>query len=85
MPKLLSRSKHEEFESNSSLPRRKEEQKVKKREHYRNAFPASTVHPASTMHPTACSPAFHAIGFLLQFLFLPILTLVIALVSVFFL
>ena len=47
--------------------RRKEEQKVKKMEHYRNAFPASTVHPAGTMHPTACSPAFHAFGFLLQF------------------
>ena len=47
-------------------------------EHYRNAFPASTVPPA------AYSPAFHASVFLLHFLFLPILTLVIAFVLVFF-
>ena len=36
-------------------------------EHYRNAFPTSTVHPASTVPPAACSPAFHASVFLLHF------------------
>ena len=61
MPKLLSRSKPEEFKSNQhcrSKTRGKNSRKHKKMEHYRNAFPASTVHPTSIVHPTSCSPAF---------------------------
>ena len=49
MPKLLSRSKHEEFESKSALQIKDH----KKMEHYKNAFPVSTVHLASTVHPPA--------------------------------
>ena len=57
MPKLLSRSKHEEFKSKSALQikdQRKDSRKQKKMEHYRNAFPTSTVHPAS--HCSSCCP-----------------------------
>ena len=71
MLKLLSRSKHEEFKSNSALQikdqKEKREENTKKMEHYMNAFPASTVHPASTVPPAACSLAFHASVFLLHF------------------
>ena len=71
MPKLLSRSKHEEFKSNSALQikdqKERREENTKKMEHYRNAFLASTMHPASTVPPAACSPAFHTSVFLLYF------------------
>ena len=66
MPKLLSRSKHEELESNShckSKIRRKEEKNVKKNGPCRSAFATATVHPASTVPPVACSPAFSRLSF----------------------
>ena len=50
-----------------SKTREKNSRKQKKMEHYRNAFPTSTVHPASIVPPAACSPAFHASVFLLHF------------------
>ena len=62
MPKLLSRSKHEEFKSNSALQiKDQKERRAKceeKREHCRSAFATATVHPTSTVPPASCSPAF---------------------------
>ena len=64
MPKLLSRSKHEEFKSNSTLQikdQKERKAKCEEKHHCRKASPASTVHSSSTVHPAAsCSPAFHA-------------------------
>ena len=65
MPKLLSRSKHEEFESNSSLQiRSQKERRAKSEEKWSIAKFAScsTVH-LSSEHCSSCSPcspAFHA-------------------------
>ena len=36
-------------------------------EHCRSAFSTATVHLTSTVPPAACSPAFHALVFLLHF------------------
>ena len=51
MPKLLSRSKHEEFESNSALQikdqKERREENTRKLEHLRNLVPASIVHPVA--------------------------------------
>ena len=75
MSKLLSRSKHEEFKSNSALQindqkerRAKSEEKM---EHCKIWFMyhcSQPLHPASTVHAAPCSPAFHALFFLPQFL-----------------
>ena len=56
MPKLLSRSKHEEFESNSSLQiRSQEERRAKSEEKWSIAKfgSCSTVHSSSNVHPAA--------------------------------
>ena len=92
MPKLLSRSKHEEFESNSAFQIRNQEERIEEnRGNWSTCKIGSCEHCAScalcimrTVPPASCSPAFHASVFLLHFLFLPILTLVIAFVLFFF-
>ena len=56
MPKLLSRSKHEEFESNSSLQIRSEKERRAKSEEKWSIVKfgsCNTVHSSSTVHPTA--------------------------------
>ena len=69
MPRLSSQSKHEEFESNSTLHiriKRKEGAEVEKEDKQRNfalvlnLVPASTVHPAAlfTIQPLFTCPAF---------------------------
>ena len=59
--------------------------KQKKLEHYRNAFPASTVHPASTVLAAPILLHFTLLSFLLQFLVFSHFILVIAFsFSVFF-
>ena len=87
MPKLLSRSKHVEFKSNSALQiRDQEERKMKQSKFWSQPVKLLLL---ATIHPTTVhiSPflQLHAFAFLLQFLFLPILTLVIAFVLFFFL
>ena len=81
MPKLLSRSKHEEFKSNSALQIKDQKErraKCEEKHHCRKASPASTVHSSSTVHPAApCSPAFSRLSFLLQFLVFLLSTLVV--------
>ena len=58
--------------------RGKNSRKQKKMEHYRNAFPASTVHSANTIHPAATVHLlFDASDFCYNFLFLSILSLII--------
>ena len=50
MPKLLSRSKHEEFKSNSTLQIKDQKErraKCEEKHHCRKASPASTVPPAA--------------------------------------
>ena len=84
MPKLLSRSKHKEFKSNSALQikdqkerRAKSEEKM---EHCKNWFLqhcSQPLHPASTVPAAPCSPAFHTLLFLLQFLVFLLSTLVV--------
>ena len=64
--------------------RGKNSRKQKKLEHYMNAFPASTVHPVSTIHASSVLLHFTHCCFFYNFWFLPILTLVIAFVLVFF-
>ena len=64
MPKLLSRSKDEEFESNSTLQIRDQkeirEENTRKLEHLRNLVHASTVHSAAlfTIQPLFICPTF---------------------------
>ena len=53
-------------------------------EHCRSAFASATVHPASTVPAAPVLPHFTHCCFCYNFWFLPILTLVIALVLVFF-
>ena len=81
MPKLLSRSKHEEFESNSALEIKDQKERRAKSEekhHCRKASSASTVHSSSTVHPAVPVPLlFDASTFCYNFWFFPILTLVI--------
>ena len=87
MPKLLSRSKHEEFESNSSLQiRSQKERRAKSEEKWSIAkFGSCSTVPSSSIVPSCCLfLLFDASAFCYNFLLLPILTLVIALVSVFF-
>ena len=103
MPKLSSRSKHEEFESNLTLQiSDQKERRAKKCKEIGAAIwqgvklsqPANfrrlrncnllTLCILRTVPPGACSPAFHTSVFFLHFLFLPILTLVIAFVLVCF-
>ena len=88
MPKLLSRSKHEEFESNSSLQiRSQKERRAKSEEKWSIAkFGSCSTVPSSSTVPS-CYPflLFDASDFCCIFLFLPILTLVIAFVLVFIL
>ena len=74
MPKLLSRSKHEEFESNSALQIRdqkeRREENISKLEHLRNLVPAGHCSSCSTIHPSSqCSPLlqFDVVTFLLHF------------------
>ena len=82
MPTLLSRSKQEEFESNSALQIRDQKERraentkkmeVAKFASLRALFmpPASTVHHAATVHLL-----FDALAICYIFLFLPILSLV---------
>ena len=72
MPKLSSRSKHEEFKSNSALKikdQKERREKSEEKHHCRKASPASTIHSFSTVHPAA--PVllhFTHLLFLLQFL-----------------
>ena len=87
MPKLLSRSKHEEFESNSSLQiRSQKERREKSEEKWSIAkFGSRSTVPSSSTVPSCCPfLLFDASDFCYIFLFLPILTLVIAFVLVFF-
>ena len=63
MPKLLSRSKHEEFKSNSTLQIKDQKErraKCEEKHHCRKASPASTV-PAS-QHCASCNPLFSCIS-----------------------
>ena len=65
MPKLLSRSKHEEFESNSSLQiRSQKERRAKNEEKWSIAkFASCSTFDLSNKHYSSCSPcspAFHA-------------------------
>ena len=52
MPKLLSRSKHEEFESNSALHIKDEKERIAKNAENLelHEIPACTVHLAATVH-----------------------------------
>ena len=83
MPKLLSRSKHKEFESNSSLQiRSPKERRAKSEEKWSIAkFGSYSTVPSSSTIPSCC-PFLHfdASDFCCIFLFLLILTLVIAFV-----
>ena len=90
MPKLLSRSKHKEFESNSSLQIRSQKERRAKREEKWSIAKfdsCSTVLSSNTIHPTALVLLhFTLMLFLLQFLvFFSHFILVIAFSSVFFL
>ena len=58
MPKLLSRSKHEEFKSNSALQIKDQKErraKCEEKHHCMKASPASTVPSSSTVPPAARS------------------------------
>ena len=87
MPKLLSRLKHEEFESNSALQIRdqkeRREENTRKLEHLRNWF---LQHCAQLQHCSSYCPflLFTLCPICICFWFFPILTLVIAFVLVFF-
>ena len=81
MPKLLSQSKHEEFESDLALQIRDE--KERRIDNAKNLelqeIHTHTIHAADTIHPTATVHLlFDASYFCYNFLFLPILSLVIA-------
>ena len=59
MPKLLSRSKHKEFESNSALQIKDHKEiraKSEEKHHCMKTSPASTVHSFSTAHPAVLVP-----------------------------
>ena len=80
MPILLSRSKHEEFKSNSTLQIKDQKErraKCEEKHHCRKASPGSTVPSSSTVPPTPV-PAFHATPCLLLLLvffhFTPVIT-----------
>ena len=84
MPNLLSRSKHEEFKSNSALQikdqkerRAKSEEKLEHCKIWFLQHCSQPLHPASTVPAAPCSPAFHALLFLLQFLVFLLSTLVV--------
>ena len=58
MPKLLSRSKHKEFKSNSTLQikyQKERRAKCEEKHHFRKASPASTVPSSSTVPPATRS------------------------------
>ena len=81
MPKLLSRSKHEEFESNSALQIRDEkERRAKNAENLElQEIPTHTVHAHDTIHPTTTVHLLVNAGiFCYNFSFLPILSLILA-------
>ena len=84
MPKLLSRSKHEEFESNSPLQiKDQKERRVENTKKMELAKFASCEHCSclkldTVHHTTTVHLLFDAVPCLFQFLFLPILSLVIA-------
>ena len=84
MPKLLSRSKHEEFKSNSALHikdqkerKTKSEEKIEHCEIWFLQHCSQPLHPTSTVPAAPCSPTFHALLFLLQFLVFLLSTLVV--------
>ena len=84
MPNLLSRSKHEEFKSNSALQikdqkeiREKSEEKMEHCKIWFLQHCSQPLHPASTVPAAPCSVAFHALLFLLQFLVFLLYTLVV--------
>ena len=90
MPKLLSRSKHEEFESNSALQikdnKERREENTRKLEHLRNLVPASTIHNSATVHDAATVHLlFDTLMFLFQFFVSSKFVLVIAFGFSFFL
>ena len=80
MPKLLSRSKHEEFKSNSTLQIKDQKErraKCEEKHHYRKASPASTVPSSSTVPPAArsCFSRYTLFAFAFGFFhFTPIIT-----------
>ena len=81
MPKLLSRSKHEEFKSNSALQiKDQKERRAKSEEKWSIAKFGSCEHYSFMLPVPAVT---HFCCFVTVFGFFPILTLVIALVSVF--
>ena len=73
MPKLLSRSKYEEFESNSALHIRDQKEiraeNTRKMEQRKNFAGLQNLHPASTVHASSQTVhlLFDALMFLLQF------------------
>ena len=72
MPKLLSRSKHEEFKSNSALQIKDQKErraKCEEKHHCRKASPASTVPSSSTVPPAArsCFSRYTLFGFAFGF------------------
>ena len=72
MPRLLSQSKHEEFESNSTLQiriRRKEEAKEEKEEKQRISHHGAKIsHWCEIAFPVPVHPAFDILTFLYYFL-----------------
>ena len=93
MPKLLSRSKHKEFMSNSALQIRDRKERraenTKKMEHIKNFAGceiASARHCSSysIVHSSCTVDFLRFLPFCYKFLFLPILSLVIAFGFVFF-
>ena len=82
MPKLLSRSKHEEFKSNSALQIKDQKErraKCEEKHHCRKASPASNIPSSSTVPPAArsCFSRYTLFAFALGFFFFHF-TLVIA-------
>ena len=81
MSKLLSRSKHEELESNSALYIKNQEERIAeniRKRNLRNLVPAALFLPPSTVPSCSpCSPTFHALLFLLQFSVFLLSTLVV--------
>ena len=78
MPKLLSRSKHEEFKSNSALQikdQKERREKCEEKHHSKKASPASTVPGSSTVPPTARSCFLRYTLFAFSFVFFFILPL----------
>ena len=75
MPKLLTQSKHEEFESNSSLQiRSQRERRAKSEENgaLRNLHPAALFTSPATVHPAARSCFLRCALFAFVFGFFPI-------------